>query len=215
MFSTLLVTWLAQALVGFYQVYFPAFKFFLIWFIGWRGFTLGTMLIKLVIFVCAFFFPRSPRFVYRKFENIEGRKLMTEFAEKSGRPMTEDELVDFERHIGKENIGKNAGKSSSLVDIFRDPAMTKVSVNIGVAFVVNVLVYYGLSYNVDSLSGNLYTNNAINGFVELIAYVLVLFLLDITGRRILLGGLMIFGGLACLGAMICFEIATSSEGTSL
>ena len=128
---------------------------------------------------------RSPRFVYGKHGNEEGRKLMSEFATKTGRPMSEEDFVEFERHLERKGGAEKSEKSLTLRDIFRDSTMTWVSLNIGVAFVVNVLVYYGLSYNVNSLSGNLYANNAINGFVELIAYVLVLFLLDITGRIVI------------------------------
>ena len=43
--------------------------------------------------------------------------------------------------------------------------------NFKAEFKVNTLVYYGLSYNVDSLAGDLYVNNVINGAVELLAYI--------------------------------------------
>jgi hypothetical protein len=50
------------------------------------------------------------------------------------------------------------------------------------------MVYYGLSYNVVSLPGDLYVNNVINGAVELFAYVLVLAFVDTIGRKFMLGG---------------------------
>ena len=50
------------------------------------------------------------------------------------------------------------------------------------------MVYYGLSYNVVSLPGDLYVNNVINGAVELFAYVLVLAFVDTIGRKVMLGG---------------------------
>ena len=58
-----------------------------------------------------------------------------------------------------------------------------VAINIGVCFLVNTLVYYGLSFNVDSLSGNLYVNNVINGAVELLAYFLCMGLMDRLGMK--------------------------------
>ena len=59
--------------------------------------------------------------------------------------------------------------------------MGMVAINIGICFLVNTLVYYGLSFNVDSLAGSLYVNNVINGLVELIAYILCMVLMDKLG----------------------------------
>ena len=70
---------------------------------------------------------------------------------------------------------------------------------------VITLVYYGLSLNVESLSGNMYTNNAINGFVELLSYVMCMFCLNRIGRRWMTSGLMIIGGVACLSALVLNE----------
>ena len=74
------------------------------------------------------------------------------------------------------------------------------------------MVYYGLSFNVAALSGNLYVNNVINGAVELVAYILCVFLLDILGRRLMLSGLMITGGAVCIISMVLREFATDDTG---
>ena len=70
---------------------------------------------------------------------------------------------------------------------------------------VNTLVYYGLSFNVDALSGNLYVNNAINGLVELLSYIMCILLMDILGRKTMTSGLMIIGGIVCLASMTLRE----------
>ena len=64
------------------------------------------------------------------------------------------------------------------------------------------MLYYGLSLNVSALSGNLYLNNAINGFVELLSYVVCILLLERIGRSYMTGGFMIIGGVSCIGAML-------------
>ena len=58
--------------------------------------------------------------------------------------------------------------------------------------------YDSLSYNAAALPGNLYVNNAINGLVELLAYLLCVALLDRLGRKVLLVGAMMLGGACCL-----------------
>ena len=103
-------------------------------------------------------------------------------------------------------------KQFSILDLFRDRKMALVAANIGVAFMVNTLVYFGLSYNVAALSGNLYVNNVINGAVELVAYLMCIALLDILGRRFLLSGLMITGGAVCIISMVLREFATDDTG---
>lgn len=64
------------------------------------------------------------------------------------------------------------------------------------------MAYYGLSYSAGSLPGNIFVNNVINGFVELVAYILCAALLDKLGRRLLMAGPLVFGGGACLAAMV-------------
>ena len=44
-------------------------------------------------------------------------------------------------------------------------------------------------------------NNAINGLVELLAYILCVGLLDKLGRRVLMCSLMLLGGVCCLTSM--------------
>lgn len=45
------------------------------------------------------------------------------------------------------------------------------------------MVYYGLGYGVSELSGSIYTNNAINGALEAVAYCFTAPITDIFGRK--------------------------------
>ena len=42
-------------------------------------------------------------------------------------------------------------------------------------------------------------------------YIICIFLLDIVGRRILLGGLMIIGGIVCISAMLLNQFGTEEN----
>ena len=43
--------------------------------------------------------------------------------------------------------------------------------------------YYGLAYKAASLPGSIFVNNALNGLVDIFAYVLIAFIMNYTGRR--------------------------------
>ena len=77
---------------------------------------------------------------------------------------------------------------------------------------------FSLSYNAAQLPGSLYVNNALNGLVEMMAYIACIWCLDLFGRRNMLGEFggeelnsisgwcMIAGGACCLGSMSLLEV---------
>ena len=92
-----------------------------------------------------------------------------------------------------------------MIDLFKNGmALVKISIIISIAFMVNKLIFFGsvsycsqsethimyklteesefeipfsLAFNAAQLAGNLYVNNAINGFVDLLGFLLCSFLL--------------------------------------
>lgn len=64
----------------------------------------------------------------------------------------------------------------------------------------NSLAYYGLAFNIGTLPGNPYLMSFLNGLAELPGYVIVVALLDKTGRRSLEFVLLFIGGFACVAA---------------
>ena len=151
----------------------------------WHGFTICCALIQLATILTAFFFPESPSYLYKSGKSEKGRQTLKTFAKKTGTELSEKFLDDFEVSFSKEKTTEvSTNKTFSILDLFRHRRMGMVAINIRCCFLVNTLVYYGLSFNVDSLSGNLYVNNVINGVVELLAYFLCMGLLDRLGMRL-------------------------------
>ena len=60
------------------------------------------------------------------------------------------------------------------------------------------MIYYGIIYNVENLSGSLYLNFVLMGLVEIPAYILNILLLDRIGRRNLLIITLLLTGGTCL-----------------
>jgi len=185
----------------------------------WHAFTLGIAILHIPIFIFIPFYPESPRFLYGAKRFKEGRKVLLQFSKKTKSELVETDLDDFEQKL-QETTEKATNASSddkqfSIIDLFRDCRMGLVALNVGIAFMVNTLVYYGLSFNVDSLAGNLYVNNVINGAVELLAYIMCILLLDKLGRKLMLGGLMIGGGAICIASMLLTEFGVDENGQEI
>ena len=67
------------------------------------------------------------------------------------------------------------------------------------------LVYYGISLSVQALSGNLYINNTLMGFVEVPGLIVAFLAVKYLSRPRSHGGLMILSGIFCLGAALLNE----------
>ncbi|XP_066270949.1 organic cation transporter protein-like [Branchiostoma lanceolatum] len=102
--------------------------------------------------------------------------------------------------VYKEQEQAKQTETYTFIDLFRTPNLRKWSLNLFYNWMVNSLVYYGISLNTSALSGNVYLNFALSGFVEIPAYLISIYLLDKFGRRWPLCILLVFGGVSCIVA---------------
>ncbi|XP_075226543.1 organic cation transporter protein isoform X2 [Lycorma delicatula] len=93
-------------------------------------------------------------------------------------------------------------KSYSIIDMVRTPKLRLKSLNVGLNWFANSLVYYGLSLNAGKLFGNPFLVLFILGLVEIPSYIVSTVLLDRVGRRFLTAIFLLLGGFACLAAAI-------------
>ncbi|CAG5081478.1 Oidioi.mRNA.OKI2018_I69.PAR.g9887.t1.cds [Oikopleura dioica] len=188
-------------------IMFSGFGYF---FPDWRGLTFAVAMAHLIFLVVTPFFPESPSFLYSRKLDEEARKVLTEFSEKTNKSLDDEFLNHLEEEIRKveEKKGEEEAevKKFTILDLLKHKEMRKVALIMGFGFISTVLSYYGLSFNVSSISGNLYLNNTINGIMELLGYSLVTFALDIVGRKWCSGGLMLFGGIVSVGCAILAEV---------
>ena len=106
------------------------------------------------------------------------------------------------------------GKGETIWQMFTSKVLVVRSLVIFFNWLVASLVYYGLSLNVGSLSGDIYLNFFLNALVELAAYIACLTFLDKAGRRPLQAGSMILAGAACIATMFPV-IAEADENITL
>ena len=152
----------------------------------WRGFTLCYAgICALAVFTIPFY-PESPSFLYSRNKNQQAREILEGMADSTKSQIPASILDKIEDDMNKQDQADEtdnvAVETYTMLDLFKYKSTALISLNIGLAFTANTLVYYGLSFNVDSLSGSVYVNNVVNGFVELLAYIVVMGTLDKLGE---------------------------------
>lgn len=87
---------------------------------------------------------------------------------------------------------------AGVLDLFRHRNLRNRTFIMAYMWFANSLGYYGLAFNIGTLPGNPFLMSFLNGLAELPGYVIVVGLLDRTGRRSLESTLLFIGGFACI-----------------
>jgi len=174
----------------------------------WRAFYIAISLTPIPYFLMHPFVPESPRWYFSKGRDEEGKKLSQHFAKRNGKLLTEQ---DWQDATIDEKTAAGLNQKYSFVDLFNNKLMRPVIFKMMFCWFATALVYYGLSLNAGSLSGNIFVNNALNGCIELIAYFFVQFTIDILGRRVLLCSMFTLQGVSCILSTVLTELADGNE----
>ena len=105
-------------------------------------------------------------------------------------------------------LSLNGVHKSNPVDLFRTRKMAVNTLVQGYSWLVNGMVYYGLSLAADDLGGSLYTNVVLLTIIEFPADILTLYMCNIIGRKRTTAISMAFGGIACV--LIAFIPSTGN-----
>uniref|UniRef100_A0A1I7XH11 MFS domain-containing protein n=1 Tax=Heterorhabditis bacteriophora TaxID=37862 RepID=A0A1I7XH11_HETBA len=92
-------------------------------------------------------------------------------------------------------------KGHNVTDLFKTENLRKKTIIVTYIWVMNAIIYNGLTLNVSNLPVDDYWSFIINGAVELPAYFIVWPLLNVVGRRWTLAATMIVCGIGCVSAM--------------
>ncbi|KAK8760753.1 hypothetical protein V5799_027981 [Amblyomma americanum] len=88
--------------------------------------------------------------------------------------------------------------SSSLSDLFKTSRLRYRTFNVGFNWMVNAMVYYGLSLSADTLGGTTFYSFGLLALIELPGVLLAVLALQCSGRRIVLSTFLLLAGIFCV-----------------
>lgn len=182
---------------GFYSIGFLSLSLIAYLIRDWRYIEVAIT-VPVVLFAFYWcFLTESVRWLLSKNKIDEAREIVKKVAEVNNVTVTDEMLAGLTDKRKDEAEDLN-NKKYSIIDLFRTCKMAILSFNVWFNWLVNALVYYGLSLGSDNLGGDPYINLFIAGAVEIPAYILCVLLLNKLGRKKPLCGTMIAGGIACI-----------------
>ncbi|CAO1418733.1 unnamed protein product [Diamesa serratosioi] len=155
--------------------------------------------------------PESVRWHLAKNQNIKAIKIIKQAAKTNGVQLTAETAKLFQKLEAEEIeqqqndstqhktvLSNNGEIMASVRKMLQSKIMIKRILILLYNFIINALVYYGLSLNSVSLSGNKYFNFILVSLIELPGYYLGFVAMEKYGRRLSLAGAMILCGLTCV-----------------
>lgn len=153
------------------------------------------------IFLCWKYIPESPRWQLTKGRFEAASKSLKKAAAMNG---VYDENIDSKlkklklKFQADEEETFKRNRSVNVFHLWKFPNLRKKTALLFFTWAVNGFVYYGLSFNTNSLEGDPYINFLLSGAVEIPAYALCMYALTKIGRRTSLVVCMVGAGLAFL-----------------
>lgn len=179
----------------FYAIGFGFFALMAYIFRDWRHLTMAVSVpgvIYMLLFAKAI--PESPRWLLAEGRIMEAEEILDKMAKKNG--------GSFDKQYLNVNNMKHSN-SSSLENYGIHTLLTHKSIRYKMIllmfiWLINSMVYYGLSFNSKNLEGDRYWNFFFSGIVEVPSYFLAVPMIDNLGRRKSLFISVILGSLGCL-----------------
>ncbi|XP_041369552.1 organic cation transporter protein-like [Gigantopelta aegis] len=168
----------------------------------WRYLQLSLTLPVVFFFAYWWLLPESPRWLLSRGRLDEAEVIIKRIAKSNGVTMRKSIMRDITLH---------EGPHAKITAMFTSPVLLLRCVIIFFNWLAINIIYYGLGLNVSNLSGNVYLNFVISSLVELVAYIILIFIMDKTGRKKLYLVSMLLGGIACLATVFPVMYGTKAH----
>ncbi|CAG5130923.1 unnamed protein product [Candidula unifasciata] len=178
---------------GFYSIGFMSLAGIAYFVRDWRYLEMAITAPTLLFGIYWWFLPESVRWLISHGKDAEAEDILRAAAKENGVTLNSD-IIESLKHAQP----VTEGRQYYFLDLVNNWKMARLSLNIWFNWLVNALVYYGLSLNTGNLAGDPYLNFCIAGAVEIPAYALCIAFLNKVGRRWPLVLSMYLGGLACI-----------------
>lgn len=138
----------------------------------------------------------SPRWLISQGRTGEAKELLENIAQKNGAQSFN--LLTLE--MPDKPSTENSATSHGFCTLFTHKSIRLKMAILTLVWLVNSLVYYGLSFNIKNIEGDRYWNFALSGLVEIPSYLVAIPLIDKIGRR---RSLFYTVMVAALGCILC------------
>ena len=144
-----------------------------------------------LFFILFFIIPESPRWLVSQGKTERALKSIKVAAKSNNLQVPKE--VYIEKDLGDEKT-----KKLGIFILIAHPVLCYRLVIMSFNWIVITLCFYGLSLN--SANEDLFTGMSMMAFVELMAYIITLFIIDYFGRRPILSVCQLLAGLSCVCA---------------
>ncbi|XP_034664739.1 organic cation transporter-like protein [Drosophila subobscura] len=169
----------------------------------WRWLQISLSLPGLIFMCYYWIIPESARWLLSKGRKecaIANMQKAARFNRVDITPEVLSELLDEGESSADKQVELDPAKEKeplpSVWDLFCYPNLRRKTLLIFLDWLVTSSVYYGLSWNTNTLGGNVLLNYAISGAVEIPAYIFLLLTLNRWGRRSILCGSLVVAGIS-------------------
>ncbi|XP_078489501.1 organic cation transporter protein-like [Ciona intestinalis] len=180
---------------------------------NWHDMEIAMSIVSVPYALFLFFIPESPRWLFSNGREDEAKKITRRFAKYNKVTLDEPDIwKEADTDTSQKSANETAKATYSSIDLFRTPAIRWVTFKLILSWFVNSMVYYGISLNAGALAGDIFVNNALNGVMEIAAYVIVIAFMDITGRRFMLTAMLVLASASLICSTIVNEYAGDDQG---
>ncbi|UJR35354.1 hypothetical protein I4U23_028112 [Adineta vaga] len=164
---------------SFGQLFLVLFAYFIR---TWRALTGAISLFTVPFMVFYFILPESPRWLISKGRFDEAEKILRRIAVINKRNFDRDAYQQVKDEQEKSMLNKT--NQEGILSLVKSKIMLIISLNLFFQWLVQNLVFYGVSQNTGSWELNPYLSFTISALVELLAYIVVHLILDRVGRKL-------------------------------
>ncbi|XP_067670620.1 solute carrier family 22 member 15-like [Haliotis asinina] len=163
-----------------------------------------------------FFVPESLRWLAVKGRTEEAEKVVDQMSRYNKKEKPADTLLLLKQVADEEKKLRASGSKYTYLDIYRPWSICWKSLVIQLAWAGMTLVYYGISFGVGKLSGNLYLNIFLLAAVEVPTSVLTFFTNNKFGRKWTAIAFFGFAAVSSFGvAVVTKTVSEDRQGTAI
>ena len=168
----------------------------------WRLLTLTCVAVSVPVLITYAWVPESPRWLIQRGRIAEAHKILEKVARVNG--TRAPDVAKLQEVAAAQKLQSREQSRYSYHDLFRNASMTKITViAVYMSFVCSG-VYYGMSFSVGGLTGNMYLNFFLLALAEIPAIVFVVCVNNRLGRKRTVCLLMSVATCSCLAVCLLF-----------